>query len=101
MAPMYVLIPLRQCEERGVQVLSIFNIVQVGHHTRRFAWIATYHTRLPHQQHLVTCRAVRDRSASGEYKGRATSYSLKLVVYLVILHRIMTQGVENSADFWQ
>jgi hypothetical protein len=34
-------------------------------------------------------------------KGRATSYSLKLVVYLVILHIIMIQDVEESsaADF--
>jgi hypothetical protein len=32
-------------------------------------------------------------------KGRATSYSLKLVVYLVIPHRIMIQGVESSVDF--
>jgi hypothetical protein len=32
-------------------------------------------------------------------KGRATSYTLKLVAYLVILQKIMIQGVESSADF--
>jgi hypothetical protein len=90
LAPMYIMIPLRQCEVRGVKVLSISNFVQVGGHTRRFVWIATYHT---------PPSATPGHLSRPFEKGRATSYSLKLVVHLVILHRIMIQGVERCVDF--
>jgi hypothetical protein len=40
----------------------------------------------------------RDSPASGE-KGNATSYGLKVVAFLFILHEILLQGVERCIDF--